>query len=247
MKADPLSQQTLLELQQHDSVLAQLAHRKKTLPEHDRLAEIEAGRRELDGRRIEAETLVSDLTRDSGRAEAEVEQVRSRRTNNQRRMDAGQITAAKDLENMQHEIVALDRRIGTLEDAELEVMEALEQAQAQLQDVQVDVGAADAEEASLVASRDEAVERLDAEAAGHVDDRAAAAARVPDDLLALYEKVRAHHGGLGAAALRQRRCEGCRLELNGADLRELKPLPADEVLRCPECDRILVRTPESGL
>ncbi|MFY0409095.1 zinc ribbon domain-containing protein [Solicola sp. PLA-1-18] len=247
MKADPLSQQTLLELQHHDSVLSQLTHRKKSLPEHDRLAELAGGRKELDGRRIEAETEVSDLTRDQKRADAEVEQVRSRRTNNQRRMDAGQITSAKDLENMQHEIVALDRRIGTLEDAELEVMEALEEAQARLEDVRVDIAAADAEETALISSRDEAITAIDAEAAGIVDERAAAAARVPDDLLALYEKVRAHQGGTGAAALRQRRCEGCRLELNGADLREIKTIPDDEVVRCPECDRILVRTIESGL
>ncbi len=59
--------------------------------------------------------------------------------------------------------------------------------------------------------------------------------------------MRAQYGGLGAAALRAKKCEGCRLEINGADLRELAALPEDEVLRCPECSRILVRTPESGL
>ncbi|TNC46168.1 C4-type zinc ribbon domain-containing protein, partial [Mumia zhuanghuii] len=43
------------------------------------------------------------------------------------------------------------------------------------------------------------------------------------------------------------RCEGCRLEINGADLREIATKPSDEVLRCPECNRILVRTHEAGL
>ena len=69
---------------------------------------------------------------------------------------------------------------------------------------------------------------------------------MPDDLLALYEKLRAQHG-IGAAALRARRCEGCRLEINAADLRDIAGRPADEVVRCPECSRILVRTAESGL
>jgi predicted nucleic acid-binding Zn-ribbon protein len=71
--------------------------------------------------------------------------------------------------------------------------------------------------------------------------------QVPAELLALYDKVRAQYGGLAAAELRARRCEGCRLEINGADLREIAAMPDDEVLRCPECSRILVRTTESGL
>jgi uncharacterized protein len=52
---------------------------------------------------------------------------------------------------------------------------------------------------------------------------------------------------VGAAALVQRRCQGCRLELNAADLREITAAAEDEVLRCEECQRILVRTAESGI
>jgi len=95
--------------------------------------------------------------------------------------------------------------------------------------------------------RDRAVAELDGQAADTQTERELTAAKIPDSLLTLYDKVRAQHGGLGAAALRQRTCEGCRLELNGADLRELAALPSDEVLRCPECNRILVRTSESGI
>ncbi|MGN6610349.1 MAG: zinc ribbon domain-containing protein, partial [Angustibacter sp.] len=62
-----------------------------------------------------------------------------------------------------------------------------------------------------------------------------------------YERIRASSGGLGAAALRQRRCGGCQLELNNVDMNRIKAAPADEVLRCEECGRILVRTGESGL
>ncbi len=75
-------------------------------------------------------------------------------------------------------------------------------------------------------------------------------ALVPDvgeDLLALYDKIRATSGGIGAAELRQRRCGGCRLELNQVDLARIKAAPPNEVLRCEECRRILVRTPESGV
>ena len=70
---------------------------------------------------------------------------------------------------------------------------------------------------------------------------------MPDDLLALYEKLRAQKDGVGAAALRRRECGGCRLTLNASDLGIIAKAPTDEVMRCEECNRILVRTGESGL
>jgi uncharacterized protein len=73
------------------------------------------------------------------------------------------------------------------------------------------------------------------------------AAGLPAELLALYEKVRASSSGVGAAALHRGRCEGCHLQLNTTDLNRLRDAPAEDVVRCEECRRILVRTAESGL
>ena len=101
--------------------------------------------------------------------------------------------------------------------------------------------------AGVASTRDGELGEIEAEAADLRDERDRAAATLPPDLLALYERMRGQHDGVGAAALRQHRCEGCRLELNAADLREIAAAPEDEVLRCPECDRLLVRTLESGL
>ena len=78
-------------------------------------------------------------------------------------------------------------------------------------------------------------------------ERKQTAEGVPVDLLALYERVRAQKGGVGAAPLRQRRCEGCSLQLTAADLGTIARAPTDEVLRCEECNRILVRTGDSGV
>ena len=73
------------------------------------------------------------------------------------------------------------------------------------------------------------------------------AATVPDDLLALYTKLRDSSGGVGAAALRRGQCEGCHLQLNTTDLNRIREADADEVVRCEECRRILIRTADSGL
>ena len=97
------------------------------------------------------------------------------------------------------------------------------------------------------AARDATLAELDEQAAKAGARRAQIADSIPHDLLDLYDKLRAQHGGVGAAALRQRRCQGCNLTLNTVDLNAMRAAPEDEVLRCEECRRILVRTAESGL
>ncbi len=238
---------TLLDVQAVDSTLQQLAHRKKNLPQYAELAEVTGRKTELDNRRVELDTQIADLTRDQKKADADVEQVKSRRVRDQQRLDAGQVSSPRELEQLQSEIVALDRRIGVLEDAELEIMEQLETLQGELAEVASDLESLNAKAAQIESARDEAVGELDAEAADATAERDRLASGVPEQLLAVYERMRAQLGGVGAAALRRRRCEGCRLELTEADFAAIRSAPEDEVLRCPECNRILVRTPDSGL
>jgi uncharacterized protein len=162
-------------------------------------------------------------------------------------MDKGLVTNPKDLERMQHELVSLDRRISELEDTELEVMEQLENAQAEHARLTERLVAIDERTGELTASRDTAAGDVTQESAQVADQRKVVADGVPDDLLAVYEKVRAQKGGVGAAALQARRCGGCSLELTASDLGTIAKAPLDEVLRCEECNRILVRTSESGI
>lgn len=97
------------------------------------------------------------------------------------------------------------------------------------------------------ARRDASFESLDGETATATKEREVIAGSVPADLLKLYDKLRQQQGGVGAARLYQRRCEGCRLELNITEVNEVKAASPDTVLRCENCRRILVRTSESGL
>ena len=238
---------TLLDLQAKDAALAQLEHRRATLPEHARIESLEAQARELDGQRVAVETQVGDLERSQSKFDAEIDLVRQRRVRDEERLSSGAVTNPKDLSSLQHEVGALDRRISTLEDEELEIMEQLEDAQSRLAASAAEAHRVGAELEHETAARDAALQIIDAEVISVREARDALAGQVPDDLRDLYEKVRSQHGGLGAAALRARRCEGCHLEINGADLRELAAKPDDDVLRCPECSRILIRTAESGL
>ncbi|MFL6090018.1 MAG: zinc ribbon domain-containing protein [Aeromicrobium sp.] len=238
---------TLLDVQAKDAALAQLEHRRATLPEHARIEALEAEAHALEAQRVTAETEVGDLERAQAKFDTEIDSVRQRRVRDEDRLSSGAITNPKDLSSLQHELGALDRRISTLEDEELEIMQQLEDAQSRLSTVSSDVHRVGADLEHETAARDAALQVIDAEVASIREVRDEAAAGLPKDLRDLYDKVRSQHGGLGAAALRARRCEGCHLEINGADLRELGDKPDDDVLRCPECSRILVRTAESGL
>jgi len=243
-KAPAFDQQRLLDVQALDTRLQQLAHRRRSLPEHARLQALDGEQAARTNRQIEADTLVSDLQREVRKAEADVEQVRSRAQRDQARLDAG-TGSARDLQAIQHELTSLARRQGELEDVELEVMERLEQAQTRSSTVRAELEAGSAEATELTSARDAAAAAIDSEAVGVTTERDEIAAGLDPGLVALYDKVRAASGGLGAAALRARRCEGCRLQLTPVDLARIKAAPVDEIVRCDECRRILVRVAES--
>ncbi|HET7356392.1 MAG TPA: C4-type zinc ribbon domain-containing protein [Nocardioidaceae bacterium] len=234
-------------MQELDTRLDQLRHQLEHLPETARLAELTGARDGFETRIRETRTRVEDLSRAQRKADADVEQVKARRTRDRQRLDQGLVNSPKDLERMQHEMVSLERRIAELEDAELEVMEQLEGAQNELADLETGLGDLQRQIAEAEGSRATKSENVESERAQMRGRRDELAAGLPDELLALYDKLRAQKGGVGAAALRARRCGGCSLELNAADLGEIAKAPADQVLRCEECSRILVRTSESGL
>jgi uncharacterized protein len=247
VKASPEAQLRLLDLADLDAELGRLEHRRRGLPEHAELSELEQRDRALRDEIASLQAREGDLKREQAKAEADVEQVRSRITRDRTRLDAGQVSSPKELENLQSEIESLNRRQSDLEDVELEVMERLEAAQSRLSAAGAERTAIGADIQSLTARRDELLAELDEQVAKASDSRAAVAAEEPADLLDLYEKLRVQHGGVGAAALRRGQCQGCHLSLNTVDLNAIRAAAPDEVLRCEECRRILVRTTESGL
>ena len=246
MKADPTHQLKLLEIQELDARAAQLRHQRAHLPELGEMSTLEAERATITDQERDARIVVDDLTVEQKKADREVEQVRTRRERDRTRMDSGQITSPKDLERMQHELVSLERRITTLEDAELEVMGALEEAQQVLDGLGIRAADIDARLAELAAARDERQRDIDASLAELAAARGPAATGMPDDLMTLYERLR-EQKGIGASLLRGRQCGGCNMSIDASELSRIRSAPVDEVVRCEECQRILVRTDESGL
>ncbi|KIF06613.1 Zn-ribbon-like protein [Streptomyces sp. RSD-27] len=196
---------------------------------------------------VAAQTQASDAAREQTKAEQDVDQVRQRAARDQQRLESGAGISAKDLANLQSEVASLAKRQADLEDVVLEVMERLEGAQERVTAITERVAALESKLADATARRDAATGELDAEAAKVTKDREVIVASMPADLMALYEKIRVKQGGVGAARLYQRRCEGCRLELDMAEVNEIKAAPRDQVVRHDNCGRILVRTADSGI
>jgi uncharacterized protein len=245
MKADPAVQRRLLDLADVDGELARLAHRRRTLPEHAALTDAEAAVRTAKDELVQVETTAGDLDRDIRRIERDVEGVRARTLRDQQLL-AGSGVGARQAQELQHELETLARRQTVLEDEQLEVMERREAVGVDVDHSRGVLAAAEAELGAITERRDAALADIDAGEAGRRRDRERIAAELPADLLAAYDKRREQRG-TGAAALTQRRCQACRLELDRTALGELRNAPADEVVHCEECGVILVRTPESGL
>jgi uncharacterized protein len=204
-------------------------------------------RQDLGDQARDARIVVDDLIAEQTKVDADVEQVRTRRDRDRARMDQGLVSNPKDLERMQHEMSSLERRIVTLEDEELEVMARLEDAQRTLDELTAQLADAEQRNARLEEARDAKYAEIDAELASLAAQRVPLAEEAPADLLALYDRLRAAKNGVGAAALRARQCTGCMIGLDNAEVGRFRAAPEDEVLRCEECQRILVRTEESGL
>jgi predicted nucleic acid-binding Zn-ribbon protein len=246
LNADHAAQLRLLDLQAADTALAQLGHRRRNLPELSALADRAERGAGLANDIIDAETRAGDVADEQRRLENEVDAVRARAARDEQRLQAGGLPA-KELGGLQHEVATLARRQSSLEDDLLEVMEQREEADGSLARLTAQRTVLDGERAELEVARDLAFAEIDAAAAERMTQRAAIAAELSPDLITLYERAREHGGGVGAAMLRQRRCEGCRIELSGSELSSVRKAAPDEVVRCDNCRRILVRTEESGL
>ena len=233
-------------MQALDTRLDQLAHARATLPQIRQLADLGARAAASSRELALARTAVEDVQAELAKAEGDVQLVRDRAARDRSRLEAGTGTA-KDLQALQHELTSLARRQTELEDLQIEVMERAEGLETRVAALEGEGAELEERQAAARAALADETARMDEEAERIRSTRSELEPAVGSDLLALYDKIRASSGGIGAAELRQRRCGGCRLELNNVDLGKIRAAPPDEVLRCEECRRILVRTAESGL
>ena len=178
VKASPQTQLRLLELADLDAELGRLNHRRRGLPEVTELARLEARTGELKDALVATETELGDLSREQSRAERDVDQVRTRIEKDRARLDAGQVSAARELASLQSEIENLHRRQGDLEEIVLDLMERREGLDSRHDELTTEQERLGSETAAVAARRDAAVKEIDEQEAKASDQRASVAADV---------------------------------------------------------------------
>jgi len=240
MKASPSDQRSILDIQRFDQQATSLRHKASTLPELAELASTTVKSNNARDLRIAAETELNDVKRELARAEGDVEQIVTRITRDEARLNGGS-ASPKELEQLQHEVGTLGARRAELEEVELEIMMRVDEINSRITALKAE----EAEHAAVIADleirKENALTILHKDLDVIAKDRAETVNGVAKEFIDLYEKIRETTGGAGAAALSAGSCTGCNLSVNAVELKRMSDLADDEVVRCEECRCILVR------
>ena len=228
-------------MQEHDTAIDQLRHRRVTLPERAELARLEEEVAGLERRLAEVEGQREGVARRQKRLEDELASIEAKIAEIDKRLYSGAITVPRELQAMQAEVESLRRRRSDLEDEVLEAMAEREPLEHEVSRLEGERAERDADGGRLRTAIAEAEAALDTEMGREREAREVAAARLPPALAKLYEELRTKLGGIGAARLVNGRCSGCHLTLPASELDRIRREPPDTVIRCDQCGRLLVR------
>lgn len=242
MLADPAAQRRLLDVAALDTRLVHLRHKAANLPENKELKELQGQRVALTERITEADTRRGDLQAELDRIDRELETVRARKDRDRQRVDSGEVNDQRALQSLLAEIEHLGGRIDDLEETELEAMQAVEDAGSEHDELVSGRTVLERRMRELLASREKSKTEITGQGRELMDELGGIRERLPEDLLALYDRVARRTGSSGAAELRAGHCGGCGLEIDQAELRAIATAAPNAVVRCEECGRILVRT-----
>jgi len=240
MQASPEQQGLTLELQLLDNEIMQANTKLKTLPEIEQLLHIDnrisAATEELATVKAEADQIALELRR----GEVDVETVTDRIKKDETRLASGNATP-KELEQLQHEVATLRKRQEALEEIELEIMVRSEAITERTKILTTDLESLETLKAEINQRLTAASSEINTVITNKKSDREVVAVKIEKPLLDLYEKIRASSGGVASSALVGNKCNGCNLAINAVEMERIKSLAKDELLRCEECRRILVR------
>lgn len=244
LKASPAIQSQLLDIQAIDTRMQQLDHKARSLPELKAISG-HAAQAEVINRQLRAESgAVEDARLELGRIEADVVVVEARTKRDTERLEAS--VSVKDVAGLEHELVGLRKRQDDLEEIEFGVMERLEGLEAAVRATRVSLDEIQLQLSASEAERDTALVAVSSESADALANRTAIAGKLPEELLALYERQRARYG-FGASLLQGGVSLASGVKLNAGDLDSIRAAAPDDVVICPDSQAILVRTAESGI
>lgn len=237
MKANLQDQKRLLELVELDLALVKNAgDRGKLLAAKDVQTASERALA-LSDKLIDARNRVGDLELELRRSETDLELVENRIAKDNQRLAT--TSSSKDAQGIEHELITLAKRKSDLEDAELEIMEALDGVRSELAVAESAKALAESELGRLRQELASSTADLDAQRAELSVTRASLVALISPELAAAYQRKADRAVAVGR--LTGRECGACRISITATNLEEIVALPADEIAECPNCQAYLVR------
>lgn len=231
----------LLELQEFDLRADRLRHRLAVLDERKRLDEIRSELAAFDGETDRIRQQRDEFGRIQKRHEDEAAIIETKAAEIDATLYGGSVTSPRELQALQAELESVRGRQSQIEDQILETMELIDPLDADLT-ARVDHRAGIMEREAVAAEELEAAERGIRDELTEVEvHREALVPSIPPDLLAHYESLRERLDGVGVAKLTGNTCGGCHLMLSATELDRIRHEPADALVHCEECGRLLVR------
>lgn len=228
----------LLELQELDLAVDRLEARRKEIESG---AELEQARTEADAveQKVgELKLALDSIGREEKRIENETSSVDQRIQAEQKRLYDGSVANPKELSSIQAEIESLGRRKARLEDEEIGQMEHREELESQLPPLEKEHGELRQRVEEIEASSQSELGKIATDLDERRASREALAPQLDEELLEIYEDLRGHKKGVGAAALIDGVCQGCHEKLSAMALDKLKR--TDGIRRCEHCRRIVI-------
>jgi uncharacterized protein len=230
----------LLAVQDLDTFITQLEHRKAALVESTGLGAVERQLAALELERADAGARRAVFSATQKDLEEQIAVISERRGLVEKRMYAATTSSGRDLQAMNDEVRHLTERRAELEELELVAMLEQDPIDAELAALRERAAPLEVQAVELTEKVAEGHVEIDAALAEAVSSRAAAASLLPTSLSDRYETLRARLKGTGAARLVRSHCDGCHLELSSGEVEKIRGLPLGEVATCEQCGRILV-------
>jgi len=232
--------ETLLTLQEHDSALERLLHRHQTLPERDALAVAEARVAELDARLGTSRGERDRLAHEEQQLDDEARSLADKATEVESRMYSGEVSSPKELQAMQADVEQLRRHQRTIENRELELMEAREPLELTLAELEEQRRGLGAEVERLQSELAHAEADIISEMKSERATRDGIAAGIDPALVKEYDRCRAQAKGAGVARLLGTTCQGCHLSIPAIEAEQIKRSGGIPLAHCDNCGAILV-------
>ena len=223
----------LIRLQECDSMLAGLSAKKNSLPEKLQKIDEEFQRfkesisqsamryEKLKTQREENELKVKKISEAMARSKEKLLDVKTN----------------KEYQAMLKEIETAETSLGGLESQIIILMEEMDELSAQVKQDQETLKQAEKNYLDDEKIIEEKLSSVDAESDEWNRKRSALQKNIPEDLLALYEKIRKRNQGVGVIPVWKAVCSGCHMNIPPQLYNELQR--SSDLLSCPSCHRIM--------